>query len=237
MKRFIAVSACLLATLSLASCQATVAQQTAVSESLPQLQTTTEVKTPSIVRSSSVRSAAPPSTTKTSIQSVPSPRVPQVASCQTTAKGEFIPTMLIIDRLGLSIPLIALPLNDDLEYPAVALNGSQGNPYRTGAWFMDGPAPGAGKGTVIVSVHSYKKTPAVGNLIEQNRHILTGRFIRLTNGRDVQCYQVLNGQDYPARYAPVTGPQAPGLYVITCTSSSSQPGIWEKRFILKTKAA
>lgn len=110
---------------------------------------------------------------------------------QTCARdiGAFVPAKLIVERLGVSVPVLAMPLNKDGTFPVPPFNGSV-DPKRSATWWNGSAKPGAGKGVVHMDVHTYTAGGALGNLF--GRHAKVGDVIKIADskGRIGACYKV-----------------------------------------------
>jgi len=152
---------------------------------------------------------------------------------------------MVIDRLRVSVPVLAMPLTADGLFPVPPFSGPV-DPKWSAAWWRDGARPGSGKGMVHLDVHTYTAGGAIGNLLGASAR--AGDVIKLVDGRGraTACYQIVRIETWTvaevtARLGQVsrtTG--AAGLAVEFCWESPRRWGDhqWRlRRYLIATPIA
>lgn len=150
----------------------------------------------------------------------------------STARGIVRPARLQVGRLGVDSAVESL--GTDASGAAAAPAPDQG---WTAAWYDLGPAPGASAGRAVVSVHTYHRGGALGNLLAGS--LRRGDLIRLvaSDGRAV-CYRyrdsvriAVAGYDRTSTVLYDDGGPA-SLGIVTCAGYDAATGVWADRIIM-----
>lgn len=146
----------------------------------------------------------------------------------------YAPSTLVVDRLNLALPVLALPLqyeNGNALFPVPPSNQQGINPRWTTAWWRDGAKPGSGQGVVHFDVHTYQKSSAAGNSLGGSGGARIGDIIKLRDGSGIvqSCYKVtevalFDPAKLPERLWRTSGPA--GLAIEFCWDSPDSWGQW-----------
>lgn len=177
------------------------------------------------------------------LQSQTAPK-PSVATTRKQV-SPYVPAMLVMERLKLSLPVLAMPLeyeNGVAKFPVPPNNIKGINPRWTTAWWRDGAKPGSGQGVVHFDVHTYKLSNAAGNVLGSSGARL-GDIIKLQDKtRAVRsCYRVtevslFKPNQLPERLWRKTGPA--GLAIEFCWDTPDNWGQWlHRKYVVATEVA
>lgn len=148
-------------------------------------------------------------------ESLPTTRPLNIKRCAVYI-GQFVPVRLVVEQVGIDVPLTAQPLDKDKALPVPVVNFAS-----SGAWWMDGAQPGA-YGAVYIGVHTYSSGfNATGNKVLR---VAPGAIAKLydANGVVGACYLFQGDRINMSSLAVAPPPESyrtdgqPGLSIMTC---------------------
>lgn len=146
----------------------------------------------------------------------------------------FVPTSFEIERVGAKERVIAMNA-DGGQIPAPPLNDR-----RSAGWWAGGPKPGAGKGKVVLTIHTYRPSlrPALGNeLYDGGRSALRPGDLLKLHGRNGQtlCYEFTEAprifvKDYDPDSSLMLDSQGrPSAVIVICWDYNKRTKDWDSR--------
>lgn len=157
---------------------------------------------------------------------------PALAGCTAVTEG-FVPNRYTIERFGVDEPIVALDRDKDDNIAAPPLDEP-----RMASWWSGGPKPGADKGKVVLSIHTYRTGNALGNELYQGgaSQFQPGDVLKLYgDAGQVMCYQYTDAEkifidDYdPDSTVMLDADGAPALTIIICWDFIKSTKVWDSR--------
>lgn len=169
--------------------------------------------------------------------SVTTTRQPSCAS----QSGSFVPTRLVLERLNIDLPVLAMPLAGDGTFPVPPMDQRGLNPRQSASWWKDGAAPGSRQGVAHFDVHTYLTMTAAGNFLGTKAR--TGDTIKVLDGAGKvgACYRVDQISAWDLNHVPdslgrTTGPS--GLVIEFCWDRPENWGHWlQRKYVIATPIA